>query len=138
MHDFIFEGDSMFPSIILNKKDGIFQIEGNSTPENGKVFFEPVIDWLTEYAKAPNVETHFVFKLDYFNISSSKSFLFILYKLCEIQKSGKKVRVTWCYSDAYILGAGRDYGFMVKIPFEFKNITPPKFKAAKISLAENN
>jgi len=136
MQGFIFEGDDTFPTVILNKRDGIFRIEGNSTPENGKEFFEPVINWLSEYAGKPNEETHFIFDLDYFNISSSKAFLFILYKLLEIQQAGKKVHVTWCYSDAYILGAGRDYGHMVKIPFEFKKVRSGKIKSDSISVSE--
>ena len=136
MQGFIFEGDDMFPTVILNKKDSIFRIEGNSTPDNGKEFFEPVLNWLTEYAKKPNPETHFIFDLDFFNISSSKAFLFIFYKLLEIQQSGKKVNVTWCYSDAYILGAGRDYGFMVKIPFEFIKVKQDKSKSEKLSYSE--
>ena len=136
MQGFIFEGDDMFPTVILNKKDSIFRIEGNSTPENGKEFFEPVLNWLTEYAKKPNPETHFIFDLDFFNISSSKAFLFIFYKLLEIQQAGNKANVTWCYSDAYILGAGRDYGFMVKIPFEFVKVKLDKSKSGKLTFSE--
>lgn len=136
MQGFIFEGDEMFPTVILNKKDGIFRIEGNSTPENGKEFFEPVINWLTQYAKQPNKESNFIFDLDYFNISSSKAILFLLYKLLEIQQAGNKVNVTWCYSDAYILGAGRDYSFMVKIPFEFVKLKQEKPKSEKLSYSE--
>ena len=133
MQGFIFEGDDMFPTVILNKKDGVFRIEGNSTPENGKEFFEPVLNWLTEYTKSPNTITHFIFDLDFFNISSSKAFLFILYKLLEIQQAGNKVSITWCYSDAYILGAGRDYGFMVKVPFEFVKVKSDKPTVKKLS-----
>ena len=136
MQGFIFEGDDMFPTVILNKRDSIFRIEGNSTPENGKEFFEPVLNWLNEYSKKPNPETKFIFDLDYFNISSSKAFLFILYKLLEIQQSGHKIHVTWCYSDAYILGAGRDYAFMVKIPFEFVKVKLTKSKSEKLSYSE--
>ena len=136
MQGFIFEGDDMFPTVILNKRDSIFRIEGNSTPENGKEFFEPVLNWLNEYSKKPNPETKFIFDLDYFNISSSKAILFMLYKLLEIQQAGHKIHVTWCYSDAYILGAGRDYAFMVKIPFEFVKVKLAKSKSEKLSYSE--
>jgi hypothetical protein len=120
MQGFIFEGDTMYPTIVLNKKDNVFCIRGNSTPDNGKEFFEPILNWISEYNKQPNTATEFVFELDFFNISSSKAILFILYKLLELKQAGNDVKITWCYNDAYILGAGRDYAYMLKLPFEFK------------------
>lgn len=128
MQTYIFEGTNNFPTIILSKADGIFMIKGKSAPENGKEFYEPTLEWLTQYAKSPNTETNFVFDFEYFNISSSKIILFILYKLLELQNNGNKVKVTWCYSDAYLLGAGRDYGYMVKVPFEFKKVAKKESK----------
>jgi len=103
-------------------------IKGKSAPENGKEFYEPALEWMNQYAKSPNTETNFVFDFEYFNISSSKIILFILYKLIELQKAGHVVKVTWCYSDAYLLGAGRDYGYMVKLPFEFKKVAKKESK----------
>src|SRR5688500_7450036 len=97
----------VYPDIILDKENGIFEIKGISLPENGKEFYKPVIDFLEEYALNPNSVTHFVFNLRYFNISSSKMFLFILYKLKEISDSGKTVLITWCYDDEDIHEAGK-------------------------------
>lgn len=112
----------IYPEIILDKENGIFEIKGVSLPENGKEFYQPVMDFLEEYSLAPNTITHFVFNLRYFNISSSKMFLFILYKLKELNESGKTVIVTWCYDDADILEAGKDFEHMVVVPFQFKEV----------------
>lgn len=120
MQAYVFEGTDTFPTIILDKDKGTFLLKGRSTPENGKEFFEPALEWLSAYTKSPNPETEFRFELEFFNISSSKIILFILYKLLDIQNAGNKVKVTWNYNDAYLLGAGRDYAYMVKVPFEFK------------------
>ncbi len=116
-----------YPDIIMDKENGIFEIKGISLPENGKDFYQPVLDFLAEYAEAPNDVTHFLFNLRYFNISSSKMLLFILYKLQEIQTPERKVLVTWCYDDEDILEAGKDFEQMVKVPFQFKEIFDDAF-----------
>ncbi|MCW3083082.1 MAG: hypothetical protein JWP12_448 [Bacteroidetes bacterium] len=116
-----------YPDIIMDKANGIFEIKGISLPENGKDFYQPVLDFLTEYAEAPNEVTHFLFNLRYFNISSSKMLLFILYKLQEIQTPERKVMVTWCYDDEDILEAGKDFEQMVKLPFQFKEVYDDAF-----------
>jgi hypothetical protein len=60
--------------------------------------------------------------LEYFNISSSKRILFLLYKLNELTESGMDVKVQWFYrqSDEDMFEVGQDYAYMVKVPFEFK------------------
>lgn len=111
------------PEVILDKGNNIFSIQGKSTPENARDFYAPLMDWLTEYVKQPNEKTVFVFSLEHFNISSSKIILYILLKLKEIVQQKKSVVVKWQYSDAFILGAGRDYAIMSNIPFEFEKIS---------------
>jgi hypothetical protein len=112
----------IYPDITLDRSTGIFEIKGISLPENGKEFYQPVLDFLAEYALEPNAMTHFVFNLRFFNISSSKMFLFILYKLKELNDNGHTVLITWCYDDDDIQEAGRDFEHMVALPFQFKEI----------------
>jgi hypothetical protein len=111
-----------YPEITLDKANGIFEIKGVSLPENGKEFYQPVLDFLSDYSEQPNEVTHFVFNLRYFNISSSKMILYILYKLKELSDAGKTVLVTWCYDDDDILEAGKDFEHMVAVPFQFKEV----------------
>ncbi len=120
MAGFVISGTDFYPAIIFNPEENIFAIRGISTPENGKEFYKPVISWLEVYAERPNHETELLIDLEYFNLSTSKALLFMFYLLSEMHEAGKRVKVTWCYRDAYILSAGRDYAFMVKIPFEFR------------------
>jgi hypothetical protein len=123
MAGFIISGSDFYPAIIFNPEENIFAIRGISTPENGKEFYKPVISWLEVYAKHPNHHTELLIDLEYFNLSTSKALLFIFYLLCEMHEAGQRIKVTWCYRDAYILSAGRDYAFMVKIPFEFRKVS---------------
>lgn len=111
-----------YPDILLDKENGVFEIRGVSLPQNGKEFYQPVLDFLDEYIQDPNLITHFVFNLRFFNISSSKMILFILYKLKELTDKEKTVLVTWCYDDDDILEAGQDFAHMVDVPFQFKEV----------------
>jgi hypothetical protein len=111
------------PLIIFDPEQQKFEIIGVSVPENGKEFYQPVLDWLTGFAaKAPEKLT-FVINLDYFNISSSKMLLFIFYKLMEYDKKGKQVKVIWFYNDDDLYEAGEDYEFITKLDFEFKKVS---------------
>ena len=59
------------PKIMLNKGEGIFELAGRSILEDPNSFYNPVIEWLTDYAQQPNPSTVFTFKLNYFNSSST-------------------------------------------------------------------
>ncbi|MEN9400125.1 MAG: hypothetical protein RL632_1228, partial [Bacteroidota bacterium] len=70
--------------------------------------------------------------LEYFNISSSKRILFLLYKLNELSEAGKQVHVEWYYrqSDEDMYEVGQDYAYMVKVPFIFKEYIDPDIAIA--------
>lgn len=112
----------IYPTIIMDKENGVFEIKGVSLPIDGKDLYQPVLDFLDDYAKNPNKITLFVFNLKYFNISSSKMFLFMLYKLKELYDSGNAVVVVWSYDDEDIREAGDDFQHMVDVPFQFKEV----------------
>lgn len=112
---------SATPQIILNKNLGSFIIKGKSFPEESRSFYAPLFLWLEEYAKNPNDETLFEFKLEYFNSSSSLIILEILNLLDSIYKTGKKVTISWSYLDIDedMLEAGEEYSDLVSLPFEY-------------------
>ena len=89
------DGSSITPKIDFNPSSEQFELSGKSIPEDSVGFYNPVIDWLHEYAKTPHFRTTFSFKLEYFNTSSSKVLLDILYILEKI--SG--VVVNWYYDE---------------------------------------
>jgi hypothetical protein len=41
------------PEINFNPDSGIFELKGKSLPEDVSSFYNPVIEWLEEYAKNP-------------------------------------------------------------------------------------
>lgn len=124
MEPLIIEPTSATPKIILDKNSGKFEIDGKSFPEESRSFFQPVFNWLEEYVKTPNNETLFVFKMEYFNSSSSLIILEILNLLETIFKQGKKVEVQWTHLeiDEDMYDAGEEYSELVKVPFSFKSV----------------
>ncbi|PCJ82467.1 MAG: nuclear pore complex subunit [Flavobacteriales bacterium] len=121
MESLFLDGNRTYPTVVFDSEAGYFEISGKSVMDESELFFRPVLSWLDEYAENPNAITNFIFKLDYFNIASSKRLLFILYKLFEMQHKGYSVRVSWYYEeyDDDMLEAGQDFGFMVAVPFDF-------------------
>ncbi len=113
------EGTEDTPKILLDATNGIYEISGRSLPEDTAEFYQPVLDWIAQYAQQPNPSTPFVFKLEYFNTASSKLILDILTKLEEIPG----VQVNWYFAedDEDMEEAGEEFSELVEIPFEFQN-----------------
>jgi len=112
------EGTEDTPKVTLDKKTGMLEISGRSLPEDSTEFYKPVLDWIETYAQSPNPSTDFIFKLEYFNTSSSKLILDVLYALEDIQ--GIKVQWYFHEEDEDMEEAGQEFSELVEIPFEFK------------------
>jgi len=109
------------PSINFDIKTGIFDISGNSIPENVHLFYEPILDWLDLYVKDPQRKTNFNFRMKMISSASSKIFFDILSKVDLIfEKKNFIVRVNWYYNvyDDEIREIGLDYKDSLNAPFE--------------------
>ena len=108
------------PTVILDSTNEVYEISGRSLPEDVTAFYDPIINWLEEYASSPNKSTFFVFKLVYFNTASSKLLLDILMKLEQIHEDGNEVLIRWFYpeDDEDMQEAGEEYADIVDVPFE--------------------
>jgi hypothetical protein len=113
-------GTDESPEIILDKNTNEFKFTGKSLPEDVKEFYNPVLDWIDDYAKNPNDETVVEFNMEYFNSASSKQILDILERFSKINTTGKKVVVKWHFmqDDEDMEDAGSSYADIVDIPFE--------------------
>jgi len=120
MNILLLEATQDTPRIMLNKRDGIFQITGRSILEDPNSFYDPVMEWLNDYAQQPNPSTVFSFKLNYFNSSTSK----VIYNMLDVLKDIQGVQVDWCYSDGDddILEAGREFAEEVEMTFQYKQV----------------
>ena len=114
------KGTDDTPNIILDKENDVFEISGRSLPEDVTTFYEPILNWLDDYAEEANEKTVFSFKLVYFNTASSKLLLDILMKLEDMHESGKEILIKWYFpdDDEDMEEAGEEYADIVDIPFE--------------------
>jgi hypothetical protein len=121
MQPLLIEATHKTPLVSFDGTSGMFLIQGRSIPNDSLSFWQKVIDWFTLYAKSPKPLTLFKIDLEYFNISSSKQLLSLLYKLNEVNSHKTEVKVEWIYSedDIDMFEVGKDYAFMVNVPFEF-------------------
>lgn len=124
MNIFTKEASSHTPYLFFSAQEGVMEIKGRSIPDDPDVFWNEAIMWFEKYVSAPQPLTIFRIDLEYFNIASSKRILFLLYKLNEVADRGFTAKVEWIYrsSDLEMFEVGQDYAFMVKVPFEFKEI----------------
>ncbi len=81
------------PRVDFNFDTGVCEISGESFLEETAKFYSPLLDWLKKYTKTGRPIT-FNIKLTYFNTSSSKWLLKILYLLSEYQNKAD-VKINW-------------------------------------------
>jgi hypothetical protein len=122
MHQLVLESTTHTPFIHFDDVSGVMEIKGRSIPDQPDDFWLPVLSWFESYLLDPQPKTLVRIDLEYFNISSSKRILFLLYKLNELVENGKEASVEWCYrkADEDMFEVGQDYAYMVKVPFIFK------------------
>lgn len=116
------EGTEDTPRVLFDPSKNIFEISGRSLPEDCAQFYGPLLKWLDGYVAAPNTNTIFEVKLEYFNTASSKMILDVLSKMETLKESGKQVSIHW-YShddDEDMQEAGEEFAELVEVPFEYK------------------
>lgn len=128
MRKLIIDSTPNSPKILFEPDTPIFEISGESRPENASVFYKPVIDWVKEleaYFNQNNTQNNtpiiFNFNLEYFNSTSAKFILDFCKKLGHLRTLGHPIHVRWHYEedDEDMLEVGQEMSRMSKFPFEF-------------------
>jgi hypothetical protein len=115
------KASSETPEVILNKKEGEIKFSGRSMPEDAKSFYNPLKQWIAEYAENPAPGTRVVFEYEYFNTASSKM-IFELIHLCKsLKESGHDLKIEWHYleDDDDILDSGETFQEISGLTFNF-------------------
>jgi len=114
------EPTSTTPRINFRPEEGYFEIAGKSLPENSFEFYKPLLDFMEAYAESPVKNTSLVFKLQYFNTSSTSHFLRMIKKFERITVDGNLAVVHWFYDedDEDMKEAGEDFKVLSKLPIE--------------------
>lgn len=113
------------PEVLYNEKENTLYISGTSVPEDTRAFYKPIYDWIDAFinSSGDNLKLNIVFKLDYFNTSSSKAIYELLYKIEKHQSKFKHLKIVWLYDvlNETMLEAGRHFAELVNLPFEYKS-----------------
>ncbi len=114
--------------------DGMLELEGRSITEDVFSFWQPLVDWVEQYTKAPAETTKVVFFLEYTNSSSNKYINEMMRHLDECAKNGSKVEVVWRYEedDESILMLGQDLDALISIPFQFEEVEMERQKSQRV------
>lgn len=102
MEDIKIEGykDVYFvPTVNFSVETGECEIAGESFLEETEKFYNPLIDWIQQYIEEKNKPLKFIFKLNYFNTSSSRCILDLLKALKKYQEKGGEVTINWHYDE---------------------------------------
>jgi hypothetical protein len=120
MENIEIEATATTPKISFRPIEGYFEISGRSLPENSFEFYKPLLDYIEAYIEQPGTETALVFKLQYFNTSSTSHFLRMIKKFEKIHSDGRDAKVHWYYDedDEDMKEAGEDFKVLSKLPIE--------------------
>ena len=123
MRNFKIDGTRETPEVNIDVEKGFISFKGRSHPENSAAFFNPIIEQIQEYLKNPKPSTIIELKFEYFNSTSFKLLIDILFLLQKSCSSEHKLLVRWIYEseDEDILILGKEVERIVKLPFEFQD-----------------
>lgn len=107
------EKTQLTPLIQFDASTSTLLFEGESRPENVKKFYDPVIDWITNYLETQPAQTELKLdlKFEYLNSASIK-YIYDILVVFEKYVTKHKITTTWYYvpEDDLMLENGQDYG----------------------------
>ena len=108
------------PWVKLDRDKQVFEIGGQSLPENSYEFYKPVLNWLTKYLKDPNPKTVFKFKFEYFNSITARRLVEIFSLLKQIHLNGNSIKICWYHEKENDLIKSKGYELLnlFDTPFE--------------------
>lgn len=123
LEDLIVNRTATTPEINF-QTNGELSVMGRSIPENAKQFYDPVFDWLNEFAQSGVSKCQIEIGLDYFNSISQKMILRFFMILEELKSKGCEVKVTWCYEefDYDMEDEGEVFKSKSSLDFELKEV----------------
>lgn len=99
MKEFVIEPTKTTFAIMFDFSTGILQFSGNSYPENVIEFFLPLIERLKNYLKSCRKPLKVIFRVNYFNTSSSKYLFKIMELLDQHRRKGFEVDIHWHFAE---------------------------------------
>jgi hypothetical protein len=131
MNKLSLEATDFTPHILFDHIEFRFELKGESSPEDAKQFYAPVIKWIDDFGKylhflyesQPTLnkrELIFHVHLDYVTSSSLKNIYDLLLRIETLKAYTKKLLIDWKYDegDEDMRDNGEEFSKMLKMPFE--------------------
>jgi hypothetical protein len=131
MNKILLEATEFTPHVSFDHIDFVFEIKGESSPEDARAFYAPLIKWVDDFAKylhflyassplSPRKPIHFVIHMDYVTSSSLKNIYTLLLQIDLLKAYTSDLKVKWIYDkgDEDMQDNGIEFSKMVKTPFE--------------------
>ncbi|MFY0687250.1 MAG: DUF1987 domain-containing protein [Cyclobacteriaceae bacterium] len=105
------------PEVKFQPREGTLVISGRSHPENAPGFFDQVIEAIDNFSSytTPRLTTNF--QLEYFNTSTSRCLLDVLYSLKKVGTNDKEIEINWYYDedDEDMMEMGEDFAVLTDL-----------------------
>jgi hypothetical protein len=125
---FILNPSESTPYICFDPEQDVFEMKGESRPENAKAFYDPVIDWVKNFCQTIREENNrsrilvFSFSFEYFSSASAKYLMNIFARLEELHKNSIPVEIRWIYNeiDIEMKESGEEFQKLLTLPVRFE------------------
>ena len=125
MNALLIESSDFSPKVMFDPAKNLFEISGESRPENTSKFYVPILQWLEQYQNVLYWEKDkfgqgatrvFEFKLDYFNSTSAKFIMDVLMQLDKMAQDGYDIKAKWFYDkrDEDMKESGEEFSKLLK------------------------
>lgn len=128
MNKLILEATDSTPAVILDHLENKFEITGEASPEDSKLFYSTLFNWLDQYKNhlyflnnegnaKPNLV--FTFHLNYVSSSAIKYTYNFLQHIEELKPLCNSITIKWLYDkdDTDMEENGKEFTTMVNLPF---------------------
>jgi hypothetical protein len=134
MNKILLEATEFTPNVSFDHIDFVFELKGESSPEDARAFYTPLIKWVDDFAKylhflysgnpaSAKKPIHFVFHLDYVTSSSLKNIYTLLLQIDLLTAYSSDLKIKWIYDkgDEDMQDNGLEFSKMVKTPFDIQS-----------------
>jgi hypothetical protein len=113
------EASKSTPEVNFDFKNNIFEIKGQSYPENSQEFYNNLILSVEKYLEAPKINFELNIKLQYLNTSSTMYIMLLFEKLEDAFSKNKNIKVNWHYDkeNELALECGEEFKEEITFPF---------------------
>lgn len=115
-----YKASSLTPKVFLDEENGIFALEGKSSPEDSFSFYSSILDGVKNLS-LPKNELTANFNLVYFNTSSSRCLFVLMRELKTLNTKGHTININWHYeeNDDDIKEVGEDFAELLDWKFNY-------------------